>query len=129
VPREFDDRSRVPRIETPPGVVEIEGRMSLPPSDLYSLGEPTAGTIRQNLDLPQFRQETGLPLSSLTLQQSGASSEGLLRHWPQVNLGIEKNYGYAAQWFAMSALFAVLYFWFQIIRPYLRRPKDPVSDV
>lgn len=129
VPRGFDDRSRVPHIPTPEGVVEIEGRMALPPSDLYSLGESTAGLIRQNLDLPQFRLETGLPLLPLTLQQTGANAEGLLRDWPVVNVGIEKNYGYAAQWFGMGALFAALYLWFQIIRRFTNRPKDFASNV
>lgn len=129
VPRGFDDRSRVPQIRTPEGFVEIEGRMALPPSDLYSLGEPMAGAIRQNLALPQFRQETGLALLPLTLQQTGASTEGLLRDWPVVNLGVEKNYGYAAQWFGMAALFAALYLWFQIIRRFMNRPKGFTSDV
>lgn len=129
VPRGFDDRSLVPNIATPVGVVEIEGRMALPPSDLYSLGKPTAGLIRQNLVLPQFRQETGLPLMPLSLQQTGTSTEGLLRDWLVVNLGIEKNYGYAAQWFGMATLFAALYLWFQIIRRFMKRPKDSATDV
>lgn len=129
VPRGFDDRSLVPKIVTPEGTVEIEGRMALPPSDLYSLGKPTAGLIRQNLALPQFRLETGMPLLPLTLQQTGTSNEGLLRDWPVVNLGIEKNYGYAAQWFGMAALVAGLYLWFQIIRRFMKRSKDSASDV
>lgn len=128
VPRGLDDRTRVPAIDTPAGVQEIEGRLALPPSDLYALGAPTGGTIRQNLDLPQFSAETGLPLLPLTLQQTGASPDGLLREWPQVNLGVEKNYGYAAQWFGMAALFTLLYLWFQIVRRFIRRPKDPISD-
>ena len=129
VPRGFDDRSRVPQITTPEGTVEIEGRMALPPSDLYTLGEPTTGVIRQNLSLPAFRQETGLALLPLTLQQTGASTEGLLRDWPVVNLGVEKNYGYAAQWFGMATLFAALYLWFQIIRRFMNRPKGLTTDV
>ena len=129
VPRGFDDRSRVPSIATPEGIVEIEGRMVLPPSDLYSLGEPTVALIRQNLALPQYRLETGLPLLPLTLQQTGANTEGLLRDWPVVNFGVEKNYGYAAQWFGMAALFAALYLWFQIIRRFMKRPKDSASHV
>ena len=128
VPRGFDDRSRVPQIATPEGVVEIEGRMALPPSDLYSLGEPTAGVIRQNLSLPQFRLETGLALLPLTLQQTGASAEGLLRDWPVASLGVEKNYGYAAQWFGMAVLFAALYLWFQIILRFTNRPKGLTYD-
>jgi len=129
VPRGFEDRTLLPRIETPAGVVEIEGRMALSPSDLYALGGPTGGTIRQNLDLPQFRAETGLPLMPITLQQTGANTEGLVRDWPVVNLGVEKNYGYAVQWFGLAALFTVLYLWFQIVRRFIDRPKDPTPDV
>lgn len=129
VPRGLDDRTRVPQIATAAGTVEIEGRMALPPSDLYALGPPTVGAIRQNLALPQFSAETGLQLLPLTLQQTGDSPEGLLRDWPVVNLGIEKNYGYAAQWFGMAALFSLLYLWFQIIRRFIGRPKDLTPDV
>jgi surfeit locus 1 family protein len=132
VPRGLDDRTRVPQIDTPTGTVEIEGRMALPPSDLYALGAPTGGAIRQNLALPQFSAETGLQLLPLTLQQTGASPEGLLRDWPVANLGIEKNYGYAAQWFGMAALFTLLYLWFQIVRRFIGRKgrqEDPTPDV
>ena len=129
VPRGMGDRTQVPPIETAPGLVEIEGRIALPPSDLYALGDPTSGAIRQNLDLSQFSTETGLKLFPLTLQQAGESTEGLLREWPVVNLGIEKNYGYAAQWFGMALLFSLLYVWFQIIRRFIGRSKDLTSDV
>lgn len=129
VPRGIEDRTRVPQVVTASGIVEIEGRMALAPSDLYALGAPTGGVIRQNLALPQFSAETGLQLLPLTLQQTGASPEGLLRDWPVVSLGVEKNYGYAAQWFGMAALFGLLYLWFQIIRRFIRRPKDLTADV
>lgn len=128
-PRGFEDRTLLPPIETPAGVVEIEGRMALPPSDLYALGGPVAGRIRQNLDLPQFSSETGLPLLPITLQQMGATGEALVRAWPVVNLGVEKNYGYAAQWFGLALLFSLLYFWFQIVRRFIDRPKDTSPDV
>ncbi len=129
VPRGMDDRTRLPRIATPDGIVEIEGRMALPPSDLFALGGPTTGLIRQNLDLPQWRAETGLPLLPITLQQIGANSEGLVRDWPAVNLGVEKNYGYAFQWFGMSLLLVVLYVWFQVVRRFKTSPKDPKTHV
>ncbi len=128
-PRGFEDRTLLPPIETPAGVVEVEGHMALPPSDLYALGGPAAGRIRQNLDLPQFRVETGLPLLPITLQQLGATGEALVRDWPVVNLGVEKNYGYAAQWFGLALLFTLLYLWFQIVRRFIDRPKDTCPDV
>lgn len=129
VPRGFKDRTLLPQIVTPSGVVEIEGRMALPPSDLYALGGPTAGVIRQNLDLPQWRVETGLPLMPVTLQQTGANAEGLVRDWPVVNLGVEKNLGYAVQWFGLATLFVVLYLWFQVVRRFFMRSKIPTADV
>jgi len=128
-PRGFEDRALVPQTATPLGVVEIEGRMALPPSDLYALGAPTAGVIRQNLDLTQFRVQTGLPLISVTLQQTGVNADGLVRDWPVANLGVEKNYGYAAQWFGLALLFTLLYLWFQVLRRFIDHPKDTTSDV
>lgn len=128
-PRGFEDRTLLPTLDTPTGVVEIEGRMALPPSDLYALGKPTVGPIRQNLDLPQWRVETGLPLLPITLQQTGPRESGLLRDWPVVNLGVEKNYGYAVQWFGMASVFVVLYVWFQIIRRFYIHPQNTSHDV
>ena len=124
-PRSFENRSQLPQVETPAGVVEMEGRIALPPSKLFEPGVAAVGTIRQNLNLSEFRTETGLPLMEVTVQQSGASSEGLRRAWPAVNLGVDKHYGYAFQWFALAALVALLTLWFQIIRPHYQRFKEP----
>lgn len=129
VPRGFEDRTLLPPIETPAGIVEIDGRMALPPSDLYALGGPMGGTIRQNIDLPQWRAQIGLPLMPITLQQTGANQEGLVRDWPVVNMGVEKNFGYAAQWFGVAGLFALLYVWFQVVRRFFTIPKEPSPDV
>ncbi|HYP83432.1 SURF1 family protein [Variovorax sp.] len=85
---------------------------------------PGRTAIRQNLDLAAFRGETGLPLrTELSLQQVGAASEGLQRDWPAPALGVERHYGYAFQWFSLSAVVAILYVWFQIIVPFRRRRR------
>ena len=128
-PRNFVNRTQLPVVETPVAVVEVEGRIGLPPSKLFEPGAAAAGTIRQNLDLPQFRAEIGLPLMAINVLQSGASSEGLLRAWPAVNLGVDKHYGYAFQWFALAALVAALTLWFQFIRPFYQRLKKPNRHV
>lgn len=121
VPRNFVDRTRVPRIETPGGVVEVQGRIAPPPSKLYEPGVAGGGPIRQNLDLAQYSTETGLVLIPVSVQQTGAATDGLLRDWPEVSTGVEKNYGYAFQWFGLSALIAILYVWFQIVRRFIKR--------
>jgi surfeit locus 1 family protein len=55
--------------------------------------------------------------------QTDAASEGLLRNWPEINLGVDTHYGYAAQWFALSLLIVLLYAWFQV-RPVVLSFKD-----
>jgi len=82
-----------------------------------------SSAIRQNLDLGTFRTETGLPLlTDVSLQQTDPASEGLQRDWPAPALGVETHYGYAFQWFGISALVAILYVWFQFIAP-IRRAR------
>jgi surfeit locus 1 family protein len=66
--------------------------------------------------LAALRAKTGWPLLEVTVVQTGAPSEGLLREWPQPATGVEKHYGYAFQWFGLSALITLLYVWFQIVR-------------
>lgn len=121
VPRNFEDRNRVPTVETPSGLVQLEGRIVPPPGKLYAMGAAEPGPIRQNLDLAQFKAETGLPLAAVSIQQTDAAADGLARDWPPGNSGVDKHYGYAFQWFGLSALIAVLYVWFQIVRRFLQR--------
>jgi surfeit locus 1 family protein len=117
VGRDFTDRTRLPQVQTPSGVVRVSGLMALPPSKLYALGEEGQGVIRQNLDLQKFSSQTGLPLLEISVIQQGPASEGLLREWPQAATGVEKHYGYAFQWFGLALLIALIYVWFQIVRP------------
>ena len=128
VPRDFQDRGRLPSVESPEGLVELQGRVAAAPSRLYEFqgdhAQPRASRIRQNLDLNAFRTETQLPLAALTVLQTGDPSEGLVRDWPVVNTGVDKHYGYAFQWFGLSGLIALLYVWFQFVRRD-RRPSGP----
>jgi surfeit locus 1 family protein len=118
IPRDFTQRERLPAVQTPPGLVRLEGRIAPPPPKLYQFSDSHRGPIRQNLELAVFKADTGLPLlTNLSVQQTGAPSEGLLREWTEAGSGAEKNYGYAFQWFALSGLISILYVWFQFIAP------------
>lgn len=133
IQRNFTDRTELQAIETPAGLVEVTARIAPPPAHLLELGKADSAAttpapagsslIRQNLGLEAFRAETGLPLrTDVSLQQTGPASEGLQRDWPAPALGVEKHYGYAFQWFGLSALVVFLYVWFQFIAP-LRRAR------
>jgi surfeit locus 1 family protein len=123
VQRNFLEREKLPAIPTAAGVVELRGRLAPPPAKLYEFAGAASGPIRQNLDLAQFRAETGLPLLDFAVQQIGGPSGGLLRDWPEPASGVETNYGYAVQWWALSILIAILYVWFQFIAPRRKVPN------
>lgn len=122
VPRDLRDRTLLPAVPTPTGDVEVQGFIAPPPARLYELGAGGTGPIRQNLDLDAFKVESGLRLAPLSVLQSdstGTVGDGLLREWPRPAVDVQKHYGYALQWFALCALMAGLYVWFQLVRPRL----------
>jgi surfeit locus 1 family protein len=127
LPRNFLQREALLPFETPAGLVEVAGTVALAPARLYAFDAAEKGRIRQNLDIASYRSETGLALRDFMLVQQGSAAEGLLREWPAPNLGIERHYGYAFQWFSLAALIAGLYFWFQWLRP-RGRAKDQLPD-
>ena len=124
VPRDQRDRTLLPSVATPAGIVDIDGHIAPPPARLYEFAPSTAGVIRQNLDLGEFTLETGLRLAPLSVQQidsAGTVGDGLLRRWPRPAVDVQMHYGYAFQWFALCALMAGLYVWFQLVRPRIKR--------
>ncbi len=124
VPRNLLDRTLLPRVTTPAGLVDVEGTIAPAPARLYEFSAAGTGTIRQNLDLADFATETGLRLAPLSVQQvdsAATAGDGLLRRWAAPAIDVDKHYGYAFQWYALSALMTGLYVWFRLVRPRLRR--------
>lgn len=124
-PRDALDRTHVPRLPDEPGEVTVTGRIAPPPGRLYDFAGAASGAIRQNLELDAYANEFSLSLKPLSIVQSaeGAPQDGLSRQWSRPDLGIQKHYGYAFQWFALCALMTGLYVWFQLIHPRLRSQR------
>jgi surfeit locus 1 family protein len=127
-PRDQADRARIVAPPPPLGRVTVTGRIAPGPGRVYEFSGAASGAIRQNLDVEAYAHETALKLRPLSLVQEdgkdNTSPDGLLRHWPLPAADVHKHYGYAFQWFALSALAIVLYAWFQIIRPYRQRSRQ-----
>lgn len=121
LPRDVNDRTRLPAVATPPGEVEVRGRIAPPPARLYEFEGAASGAIRQNLDLAAYAGEIGVRLPPLSVMQEEGPEDGLARQWLRPAVDVQKHYGYASQWFALCALMAGLYVWFQLLRPRLRR--------
>jgi surfeit locus 1 family protein len=120
VPRDARERERLAAVDTPSGLVRIEGRIVPALARLYEFDGAASGPIRQNLDVAAYARETGLalrPLAVVQLDAATPAADGLLRQWTPVGLDVSKNHGYALQWFALSTLITGLYVWFQVIRP------------
>lgn len=127
--RDNDDRARLPAIATPAVEVEISGRTAPPPARLYEFSDAASGPIRQNLVPEKYAREIGLALLPVSVLQDDddeggvAANDGLLRKWPPPAVDTQKHYGYAFQWFSLSALITGLYVWYQLLRPWLGRRK------
>lgn len=126
VPRDIQDRLRVPDVPTPEGVVvSVDGVIVPPPARLYDFGDGGSGRVRQNLDLAAYALEAGVALRPWSLQQAeGAPNDGLVRRWPAPAVDIHKHYGYAFQWFALASLLTGLYVWFQLLSPWCARRRS-----
>ncbi|MCT9074718.1 SURF1 family protein [Cupriavidus gilardii] len=111
LPRDAQDRTRIAPFPTPEGTVTLQGVALADVPKVYQLGSPDAQRgerIRQNLDLGAFAAELGTPLQPFVLQQRSDSGDGLARDWASADLGVERHYGYAFQWYGLAALTLVL---------------------
>jgi len=117
VPRDAAQRDRLPQVATPAGSVTLAGIARLNAGHVMELGSApalTPGAIVSNVDPLQLAKDSGLTMQPFVVEQSAAAQPGgddttLVRDWPAPALGVEKNQGYAVQWYALSAM-AVVFF-------------------
>jgi surfeit locus 1 family protein len=110
------DRARIAAPMPPSGRVSVEGLAVARPSALLELGGKTELRVPglwQNLNFSAYEQATGRSVARFVIQQSADaqsvnSEDGLRREWPRPANGVEKNRGYAFQWYAIAVLIAVL---------------------
>ena len=112
LPRDATERTRLPVIAVPPGIVRIEGVVRHSASRVMQLGAeeaPVPGAIIQNFKLSEFSRSSGLALQTFIIEQTNDTADGLGREWPQPSAGVDKHRGYAFQWYALAAT-AFLFF-------------------
>ena len=137
LPRDVGERTRLPQVITPPGLVTIEGSVRRNPGKVMQLGEPAPiqpGAILQNLSPADFAAASAMQVLDFIIEQSpnaemanlantgkghsgstagaafiNSNADGLVRDWPQPSSGADKHRGYAFQWYALAAT-AFLFF-------------------
>jgi cytochrome oxidase assembly protein ShyY1 len=113
-PRNMLDRTKLPEILTPTGVIEVRGIAFEGAARVMNIGgaysEAATSNILQNLDLNKEAQQFGGKQLPFVIRQSPNDNfDGLSRDWAAPASGAEKHHGYAFQWFALAAV-AIL-FW------------------
>ena len=128
IPRNFQAMDLIAPYQTPQGLTTIDGLIAPPPSEWFSFfAEPMNKAIRQNVNLQKYADFHRIELLPYVLRQTGELHDGLGRQWPAANTGVGTNYGYAAQWFGMSATGAVMLLYFVFRR--LRKARSSGNDL
>jgi cytochrome oxidase assembly protein ShyY1 len=112
IPRNPGDRSKMPPLTTPQGVIEIEGILRRDTGHVMQLGSldaPQPNAIVQNLDVATFGNASGLKTLPLVIDQTSDTHDGLVRDWPLPSAGVERHRGYAFQWYALAAMAFVFF--------------------
>ena len=111
----------LPLVTTPAGTVEVSGLAVIPSQKFFTLGaDAPAGTgwqpVWQNLDMQRYRQQAGFPLQPVVLQLEAASAHGFVREWPRPDEHVEKNLGYAWQWWGFATALVAIYLYVNLER-------------
>jgi surfeit locus 1 family protein len=110
-------RAKLPSIATPAGAVEITGLATVPPQRIFELSSRvTEGQVWQNLTLERYREAVPIALQPIVLRQENDVGDGLRREWDAPDLGVDRHYAYAFQWFALAATILAAYFFTHVKR-------------
>jgi len=112
IKRDVMDRTRIPPIATPQGVIEISGIVRNSSSHLLQLGEAAPlrpNAIVQNAEAQDIGRAAGLSIRPFAVEQLNDMQDGLVRDWPRPSLGEDRHRGYAFQWYALAAT-ALIFF-------------------
>jgi surfeit locus 1 family protein len=111
------DRSQLPPLVTPAGVVQVLGLARVPGKHIYELSqERSDGPVWQSLSIERYRAHKAHPLQPIMIQQTNDTGDGLVREWPSATRSINVHRSYAAQWFAFALLIAAAYVGFALRR-------------
>ncbi|MGD2073704.1 MAG: SURF1 family protein [Gammaproteobacteria bacterium] len=106
-------RSELPDPRPEAGARTVLGRIKLPVTDGFMLGEeqPRAGWPYriQRVDTARLAEELGYALLPVVLLLDPEEPEGFVRDWHPLRFGPERNLGYAVQWFGLAAALLIIY--------------------
>lgn len=110
------DRRILPQVQPITSSLSLSGRLyqkSLNPLSEQLFAEPGDPMRIQNLNIMALQQQLQHHLAPAVLQPTSRLPIELAHPWQPIPLSAHKHHGYALQWFAMAAAFALLmgYVW------------------
>ena len=115
-------RTKLPAVATPGSEVTITGLAVIPSRRFLELSTQIAeGNVWQNFTLERFRAAVPIAVQPVVIEQDNDSGDGLKREWGEPDLGIERHYGYAFQWFALAAAILAIY----VVHHVRKRARQP----
>lgn len=117
-------RANLPSVPAPAGTLDVRGRIDIPPSHYFELGNggAPAGIVWEHLDPQRFAKATGVNVLPIVIEAVDPSaSDGLVHDFPLPDTGIERHLSYMVQWYTFAAMAAGLWAWFTF-RPRFRLP-------
>ena len=104
------NRAVLPEVPTPPGTVTVTGTAAIPGKRTLELAETVIeGRVWQNLTIERYAKARPIAIQPFVIRQESPADDGLVREWPAPDLGIDKHYGYAFQWYALAATILIFY--------------------
>ncbi len=107
-------RQLLPDINIGKTKVNISGVVYVPYSKGFHLGGLDDGEflwprVIQFLDFDVISERLGYDLLPIVIRLSPKAENGFLREWAVVNMGPEKHYAYALQWYALALAMAIIF--------------------
>ena len=104
------------RIAVDSGQLTVRGRAGSLPRAGYRMGDPVPPgspwpKIAVYPTLEDVAAELGGAVQPVVLLMDPDDAHGFYRHWVPEEMGPGRHFGYALQWFAMSAVLSVLLVW------------------
>lgn len=108
------DRSSLPNIDIPKGVIDINGNAYFPSKKGFVLGEPLEKisenlAIVENQDVKIFSKFLHKSVYPFIIRESENSNAQFVRNWQVVSMPPVRHYGYAFQWFAIAVVTFIIF--------------------
>jgi surfeit locus 1 family protein len=121
----------VPKVETPTGVVDVEGQIWIPSTKFFTLEEKqieenqVLKPVWQNVDMAEYKKQVPFEVSALLIKLDPKSKAGgFVRNWQVPVKRIATHLGYAFQWFGFAFATLIIFLYLSVKQVAVRNDKE-----